>query len=58
MAGQNGDTHFHYRHHVHQLDGCELHDLRPAGHDVRVWSVSRRVNRRRNNGAELLEAIG
>jgi putative SOS response-associated peptidase YedK len=33
--------------------------LRPAGDDVlNIWPVSKQVNLPRNNGAELLEAVG
>lgn len=40
-----------------EVDAATL--LRPAGGDVlTVWPVSRQVNSPRNNGAELLEAIG
>jgi putative SOS response-associated peptidase YedK len=40
-----------------EVDAATL--LRPAGGDVlKVWPVSRQVNSPRNNGAELLEAIG
>jgi putative SOS response-associated peptidase YedK len=38
-------------------DPAEL--LKPAGDDVlRIWPVSEQVNSQRNNGAELLQAMG
>jgi putative SOS response-associated peptidase YedK len=40
-----------------EVDAVTL--LRPAGGDaLKVWPVSRQVNSPRNNGAELLNAIG
>jgi putative SOS response-associated peptidase YedK len=42
-----------------EFDGDPTALLRPAGEDVlKVWPVSKQVNSPRNNGAELLEAIG
>jgi putative SOS response-associated peptidase YedK len=33
--------------------------LKPAGDDVlEIWPVSKQVNSPKNNGAELLEAVG
>jgi putative SOS response-associated peptidase YedK len=40
-----------------EVDAATL--LQPAGGDVlKVWPVSRQVNSSRNNGADLVEAIG
>ena len=42
-----------------EVEGDPATVLRPAGDDVlRVWPVSKQANSPRNNGAELLEAVG
>jgi putative SOS response-associated peptidase YedK len=42
-----------------EMEGDPAALLRPAGDEVlKVWPVSKQVNSPRNNGAELLEAVG
>jgi putative SOS response-associated peptidase YedK len=42
-----------------QVEGDTAGLLKPTGDDVlKVWPVSKQVNSPRNNGAELLEAVG
>ena len=42
-----------------EVDGDPATLLKPAGDDVmKVWPVSKMVSSPRNNGAELLQAVG
>jgi putative SOS response-associated peptidase YedK len=40
-----------------EVEGGPAGLLKPTGDDV-LWPVSKQVNSPRNNGAELLEAVG